>query len=234
MFTVGMKGIDEADGPKVEALILETLARLAKEGFDPLTIEAAMNSFEFALRENNTGSFPRGMALMFRTLRGWLHGGDPFEALTYERPLAALKAHLASGKRGFETLIAESVAMQIMEIDQGPGLPPKRVRRPTTGVIGMGTALLFGFDTDFEVTQAHLKGPSVDVTFTAGDRDFQADGTSQDPDDMPRSFVLKNDFYPPRTGVYTIEAFSWGATAKVTFLVIAAGSTRRDPAGPAW
>src|SRR6185312_16583482 len=68
-FTVGMKGIDEADGGKVEALILETLQKLVKDGIDPLTVEASMNSFEFALRENNTGSFPRGMALMFRSLR---------------------------------------------------------------------------------------------------------------------------------------------------------------------
>ncbi|MEO6012912.1 MAG: insulinase family protein [Devosia sp.] len=104
-FTVGMKGIDEADGGKVEALILETLARLAKDGIDPLTIEASINSFEFALRENNTGSFPRGMALMFRTMRNWLHGGDPFEALTYEQPLASLKAKLAAGERVFETII---------------------------------------------------------------------------------------------------------------------------------
>jgi Zn-dependent M16 (insulinase) family peptidase len=80
-FTVGLKGIDEADGAKVEALILATLRKLADEGIDPLTIEAAMNSIEFALRENNTGSFPRGIALMFRSMRTWLHGGDPLEPL---------------------------------------------------------------------------------------------------------------------------------------------------------
>jgi len=108
-FTVGMKGIDEADGGKVEALILETLARLAKDGLDPLTIEASMNSFEFALRENNTGSFPRGMALMFRTMRNWLHGGDPFESLTYEKPLQAVKAHLSAGAKVFESLIQKSL-----------------------------------------------------------------------------------------------------------------------------
>jgi Zn-dependent M16 (insulinase) family peptidase len=104
-FTVGMKGIDEADGGKVEALVLDTLAALARDGLDPLTVEASMNSFEFALRENNTGSFPRGMALMFRTMRNWLHGGDPFEALSYETPLAAVKGKVAAGERLFETLI---------------------------------------------------------------------------------------------------------------------------------
>src|SRR6185312_216849 len=108
-FTVGMKGIDEADGGKVEALILETLQKLVKDGIDPLTVEAAMNGFEFALRENNTGSFPRGMALMFRTMRNWLHGGDPFEALSYEKPLAALKGHLSAGARVFETLIQKTL-----------------------------------------------------------------------------------------------------------------------------
>jgi Zn-dependent M16 (insulinase) family peptidase len=104
-FTVGLKGIDEADGGKVEALVLETLGGLVRDGIDPLTVEAALNSFEFALRENNTGSFPRGMALMFRTMRNWLHGGDPFAALTYEAPLAALKQKVAAGARVFEGLI---------------------------------------------------------------------------------------------------------------------------------
>jgi Zn-dependent M16 (insulinase) family peptidase len=104
-FTVGLKGIDEADGGKVEALILDTLATLARDGIDPLTIEASVNSLEFALRENNTGSFPRGIALMLRTMRTWLHGGDPLEALTYEKPLASLKAKIAAGEPVFETLI---------------------------------------------------------------------------------------------------------------------------------
>lgn len=104
-FTVGLKGIDEADAPKVEELVLTTLSKLADEGVDKETIEAAVNSMEFALRENNTGSFPRGIALMFRSMRTWLHGGDPLEPLQFEGPLAALKQDLASGKRVFEDLI---------------------------------------------------------------------------------------------------------------------------------
>ena len=99
-FTVGLKGIDEADGPKVEALILDTLARLVKDGIDPLTVEAAMNSFEFALRENNTGSFPRGMALMFRPMRTWLHGGDPFAPLSYESAAGCAEGARCRGRAG--------------------------------------------------------------------------------------------------------------------------------------
>ena len=104
-FTFGLKGIDEADGGKVEALIVSTLEKLAAEGVDKATVEAAMNSAEFALRENNTGSFPRGIALMFRAMGTWLYGGDPLSPLSFEEPLAAIKARLAAGEPVFETLI---------------------------------------------------------------------------------------------------------------------------------
>ena len=48
------------DADRVEALILSELARLAEVGFEKSAVEAAVNTTEFALRENNTGSFPRG------------------------------------------------------------------------------------------------------------------------------------------------------------------------------
>jgi presequence protease len=106
-FTVGLKGIDDADAPKVEELILSTLRMLADGGIDKETVEAAVNSMEFALRENNTGSFPRGISLMFRAMRTWLHGGDPMEPLRFEAPLQALKEHLGAGARVFEVLIRQ-------------------------------------------------------------------------------------------------------------------------------
>ena len=60
-----------------------------------------MNTTEFGLRENNTGSVPRGIALMFRAMGTWLYGGDPLEPLSFEVPLInrAAVAHLLA--RGF-------------------------------------------------------------------------------------------------------------------------------------
>ncbi|WP_374626011.1 insulinase family protein [Devosia sp.] len=104
-FTFGLKGIADDAGDAVEALIVDTLDRLSREGIDPRTVEAAMNSAEFALRENNTGSFPRGIALMFRSLGSWLYDGDPLAPLTFEAPLTALKVRLAAGEKVFEGLI---------------------------------------------------------------------------------------------------------------------------------
>jgi Zn-dependent M16 (insulinase) family peptidase len=106
-FTVGLKGTDEDAGEKVEALILTTLQKLADEGIDKATVESSVNTLEFALRENNTGSFPRGMSLMFRAMGTWLHGRDPLEPLQFEDALAAIKADLAAGKPLFEDLIRE-------------------------------------------------------------------------------------------------------------------------------
>src|SRR5690606_25701098 len=83
-FTVGLKGIAEADADRVEALVFATLEGLVRDGIDPGTVAAALNTVEFQLRENNTGSFPRGIALMFRAMRTWLHGGDPLQPLRFE------------------------------------------------------------------------------------------------------------------------------------------------------
>ncbi|MFN3334038.1 MAG: peptidase M16, partial [Caldilinea sp.] len=93
-FSVTMKGIASADAGKVEALILETLEKLANDGIEPEMIEAALNSIEFSLRENNTGSFPRGLSLFMRALQNWNYGRDPLQPLRYELPLAVVKRRL--------------------------------------------------------------------------------------------------------------------------------------------
>jgi Zn-dependent M16 (insulinase) family peptidase len=103
--SVGMKGIDLADAPRVEALIDATLAQLAETGFEADMLEAAVNSIEFNLRENNTGSTPRGLALYMRCLRPWLYGGDPIAPLAYEAPLAEVKRRLAAEPGYFQGLI---------------------------------------------------------------------------------------------------------------------------------
>jgi hypothetical protein len=95
-FSAGLKGIRQEDAPRVEALVLDTLTRLAADGIDPEMVEAAVNSIEFSLRENNTGSYPRGLSLYMRVLPNWLYGRDPFEPMRYELPLAVVKQRLAA------------------------------------------------------------------------------------------------------------------------------------------
>jgi len=105
IFSTGLKGIATEDAGKVEDLVRKTLEDLVVNRIDPEMIAASMNTVEFRLRERNTGSFPRGLALMLASLMTWLHGGDPFTPLAFEGPLQTIKSQLASGDRVFEGLM---------------------------------------------------------------------------------------------------------------------------------
>ncbi|KAF3435385.1 hypothetical protein FNV43_RR22474 [Rhamnella rubrinervis] len=110
-FSIGLKGVSEDDIKKVEELVISTLKKLAEEGFDTDAVEASMNTIEFSLRENNTGSFPRGLSLMLRSIGKWIYDMDPFEPLKYEEPLKALKARMAEegSKAVFSPLIEKYI-----------------------------------------------------------------------------------------------------------------------------
>lgn len=104
-WSIGMKGVDVPNLGKVEALIFQTLEDLVQNGIDHADIEAALNSFEFELRENNHGSCPQGLSAMLNMLETWLYGWDPLGLAAYEHPLAELKQNIADDPRYFETLI---------------------------------------------------------------------------------------------------------------------------------
>ena len=104
-FSAGLKGINTNDAARVETVIWKTLTKLAKEGLDPLTIEAAINTIEFRLRENHSGGYPRGLLLLLRSLISWLYGGDPVAPIAFEAPLSAVKAKLASDPSFLPSLI---------------------------------------------------------------------------------------------------------------------------------
>ncbi len=105
IFSAGLKNLAAEDSDRVEQLVLDTLAGLARDGIDRDMIAASLNTLEFRLREANTGSFPRGLMYMFAALSGWLHGGDPMAELAYEAPLGRLKQQAAGDPRFFEGLI---------------------------------------------------------------------------------------------------------------------------------
>ncbi len=104
-FSVGLKGIKVEDADKVETLIMEILGDLAQKGIDAKTVDAALNSIEFRLRENNSGSYPRGLLLMLRCLTSWLYDGDPLALAAFEEPLERIKASVQSGAI-FEDMIS--------------------------------------------------------------------------------------------------------------------------------
>ncbi len=125
IFSTGLKGVALDDVDKVQPLILETLAGLVDEGIDPNTVEAAINTVEFALRENSAYGGQRGIGMMLNALTTWLHEGDPLAMLFFEAPLSELKARIAASPRYFEEMIQHDLldnahrATVIMKPDTG-------------------------------------------------------------------------------------------------------------------
>ncbi|KAH7277479.1 hypothetical protein KP509_39G053600 [Ceratopteris richardii] len=95
-FSLGLKNVSEENVLKVEELIMAKLKELVDVGFTSKALEASMNTIEFSLRENNTGSFPRGLSLMLHAMGNWLYGRDPFEPLRFAKPLEQLKDRIAA------------------------------------------------------------------------------------------------------------------------------------------
>lgn len=104
-WSVGLKGVHPDKVAEVEALVLSELARLADDGISPDTIEASINTMEFALREKNTGRFPRGLAVMLEALNEWLYDENPIDALGFGAALEAIKKEALGGGVYFERLI---------------------------------------------------------------------------------------------------------------------------------
>jgi hypothetical protein len=107
IFSTGLKGTRKRHAKKIEKLIFNTLESLVKDGIDPDTVAASLNTIEFQLRENNTGGYPVGLGLMLRVLTTWIYDEDPFKLLDFERPLNQIRDRLASEPRYFESLIQD-------------------------------------------------------------------------------------------------------------------------------
>lgn len=104
-YSIGMKGVKIERLQDVENLIMDTISHLVSQGFDEKSVEAAVNSVEFDLRENNTGSMPRGLICMLRALTTWLYNGDPTLMLAFEKPLNDLKTRIKAGEPVFKHIL---------------------------------------------------------------------------------------------------------------------------------
>ena len=80
-FAVGLKGVQPENNMAVEALVMDTLEDIVKEGSSDDDIASVMNTVEFRLQEFNTGSFPKGLSFMLGAMSKWIYDGSPTDAL---------------------------------------------------------------------------------------------------------------------------------------------------------
>lgn len=103
-FAVGLKGLPLGRAAEVEALVLDTLRAVVRDGIPPELIESSLHQFEISQKEVSNAGFPYALGVMFRMLTPWLYGGDPVTGLRLDAELARLRADLEAG-RVFEAMI---------------------------------------------------------------------------------------------------------------------------------
>jgi Zn-dependent M16 (insulinase) family peptidase len=108
-FCAGLRGLNgvpiEEAAKEVEALILEVLGRLERDGIPKEEIEAALLGMEFSHREIRRSGGPFSLVWMRRSFRSWLHGGKPWDSLLFAPRFDDLKRRLEEDGRYFEKLI---------------------------------------------------------------------------------------------------------------------------------
>ncbi|MDR1947461.1 MAG: insulinase family protein [Desulfovibrio sp.] len=149
VFNTGLKGVETSVAGRVEELILKTLRDLVEQGLPGDMVEAAVNSVEFDLRENNSGRFPVGLAVMLRALTTWLHEGDPLATLRFEGPLRRIKERIAAAEPGkggyFETIIENFFLSNphrvTVVLEPDPGLEERLEREEKERVAAVSAAM---------------------------------------------------------------------------------------------
>ncbi len=99
-FGCGLKGIEAGAGEKVQALVLETLEQIARDGLERDTIEAALDMFELEAREQSrVWGMPWTIGSCFFAMAPWMHGADLVAVTRVDTLLKDLRA--AAGQEGF-------------------------------------------------------------------------------------------------------------------------------------
>jgi len=105
----GIRGLDdqtieEAAG-KVEALILDALGRLERDGIPKEEIETTLLGMEFSYREIRRSGGPFSLAWMRCSFGEWFFGGTPWDSLLFIPLFTELKRRIEEDGRFFEKLI---------------------------------------------------------------------------------------------------------------------------------
>ena len=91
LFTAELSGIDPADYPKFEPLVLATVRAIADSGVPQAELDAALHQLELARREISGDHYPYGLELCFRLLSPWNYGVDPLPFLDQAQAITRLR-----------------------------------------------------------------------------------------------------------------------------------------------
>lgn len=90
-FMCGLEGSEPEHAAAFEALVLETLQRVAEEGVPQEMVEAQLHQLELSQREITGDGYPFGLQLLLAAMPAAIHRGDPLGVLDIDPALARLR-----------------------------------------------------------------------------------------------------------------------------------------------
>lgn len=93
-FMCGVEGSEPEHADAVEALILETLQQVARDGVEVEKLEAVLHQLELSQREIGGDGMPYGLQLIFSCMSAAVHRGDPIALLDIDEALAELRQEI--------------------------------------------------------------------------------------------------------------------------------------------
>ena len=135
-FLCGLEGSTPERAEEVEALVLDVLRRVAREGVPQDQVEAALHQLELAQREIGGDSYPYGLQLILSALPAAIHRGDPIAVLDLDPALSQLRQDIQDPRfiprLVDELLLANSHRVRLTlrpDTELGPRQREEEVRR---------------------------------------------------------------------------------------------------------
>ena len=126
-YSIGAKGCKTEDKDLFVKVIEDTLRNIVENGFGEKVLEAALNHFEFKLKEANYGRYPKGLMFGLATFNSWLYDdAKPFEYLRFNREFEILKEKIKTDyfKNLIQTYILDNPHKTIVT-----GIPQKGLNK---------------------------------------------------------------------------------------------------------
>lgn len=179
LFSCGLKDVEKDAATKVEAVVMEVLARLSTGGIDPELVAAAVHQIEFHRKEVTNSPYPYGLKLLMAFGGNWFHGGDPVRGLQFDEDMQKIRSEIASGpflENKIREYFLENPHRVLFELHPDQTMARKEEER-TSGILadihkGLTASDLKRIRSDaaaLEKLQAEKEDLSVLPTLTRGD-----------------------------------------------------------------
>lgn len=97
VYSIVAKGCNTEDKERFVEVIETTLSSLIEKGMEKKVLEAALNHFEFKLKEANYGRYPKGLMYGLQAFNSWLYDSDePFMYLKFNKEFDFLRRQIGT------------------------------------------------------------------------------------------------------------------------------------------